>query len=574
MTVKLPQNNNWNQQNKGDIFGSLRGSFNIDLTTNFGEARINRTLTTTSGLDGLPVAFKSTGALIYALAGTKVYVSSALKTNTSFSADVAASTPTDCDSGSDMEVFLSGIAVAANSKLYYYTSSWVNNSLGFTGPYSMCVFANILYIAGVGGVIKKTTDGTTITSGITLSVVDQEISWIRSGANRIWIGMTNIRNGKGSVLEWDGASAQTTRSYRLDAQGTLGCVIKDDIPWIVDTNGKLLVFSGGTFVEVDRLPLENKVLQGSYTTVTLGNKPIHKNGMSLINGNINILVRNLLDDSTTSTDEFCPSGVWEYTKETGLYHKYSLSYTAVGGNTITDYGQNRLYLPGALSEFKIGDTSATATGNFIAGATIYTNASSTSARTFTNDTFDAVSGTTGQYATQGFGYLVTPKIYATQLEDTWEKLYVNHSKFLTATDRIIVKYRTSAEPPTEFSFTWLNSTALTTATDLSDYEVGDEVEVTQGTGSGFCAHITAIQQGSSVWILTLDETFTGVTTGTGKARIQKWKKAGQIQDDGTFGSVLLGTKGAWVQLKVCFLSTGKNEINYLALVNNPMRGFN
>ena len=572
--MRIPRSSQFTQTNRSDIFGDLSGSFNLDLNTNVGKTRVNKMLTTTSGVDGVPVAIKSTGTLIYAVAGTKVYISAGLKANTSFTPDIAAGSPVDCDEGSDLEIFLSGIAVAANSKLYYNNGSWTNNSLGFSGPYSMCVYASTLYIAGAGGTIKKTTDGTTIAAALSAIAPDQEIMWIRAGANRIWIGTVSIRNGKGQVLEWDGAAAQVTRSYRLETQGTLACVIKDDVPWIFDTNGKLLVFSGGTFVEQARFPLLDKILKGAFTTVTLGDKPLHKNGVTISNGRINALLRNTLVDSTSSIPEICPSGIWEYSETIGLYHKYSLSYTPVGSNTITDYGQNRLSVPGALSEMKIGDTAATATGNLIAGATVFTDSSATTSSFFTNDTFEAVTGSTGEKATQAFGYFVTTKIPAEGVQDTWQKLFAFHEKFLTATDKIIVKYRYQEVKPTEASITWLTTTAFTTSTDVSAYVVGDEVEVTQGTGGGLCAHITDIQAGSgSSYIVTLEETFTGAT-GTAKARFQKWKKAGVIQDDRTFGEVPLGDISDWIQLKVAFLSTGKNELRNIELVNTTFKDYN
>lgn len=590
--IKIPANGQFIQTNRSDIFGSMVGSFNLDITTNFGKQRVTRTIQTASqngngtvisnsSLSNYPVGFRvfndGGGAKIWTVAGSRVHKSgSAISPAASFAVDATSGTPTTCNSeASDIEVFNEALYVTTYSggdKLFKYTGSWSENGTGLgsqSSPHMMTVYGARLYMIGNGPNViysMNTSDTIATSSTNTLTLpTGFRITFLRSGSNRIWIG-TIASTGKGSVFEWDGTSTQATRSYRLEAQGAMACVIKDDIPYVVDTNGILLTYSGGTFVELARLPVNDVFL--SLATNVLNNRPVHPNGMTVVNGRINILLNNLLGDSGGSIAEFCPSGIWEYDSEIGLYHKHSLSYTSFGGNTITDYGQNRLSGVGALSEMKLTNSASNSTGNLLAGAVVYTNASSTDAGIWTNDLFDPVTGSAGEKATQAFGYFVTTKISSSAVQDTWQKLYAFHEKFLTATDKIIVKYRTSKTKPVEASITWLNTTAFTTTTDVSDYVVGDEVEITQGTGGGLCAHIIAIQEGSgSTYIVTLDETFTGVTTGTAKARFQKWRKAGVIQDSSTFDKVNIGVDSDTIQLKIAMLSTGKNEIRELALIN-------
>ena len=75
--IKIPANNKWVQSNRGDIFGSIWSSFNIDLTQQRdrqkGNIRITRMLraATSAVLTnlGVPVAFRRLGGATYAVAG-------------------------------------------------------------------------------------------------------------------------------------------------------------------------------------------------------------------------------------------------------------------------------------------------------------------------------------------------------------------------------------------------------------------------------------------------------------------------------------------------------------------------
>ncbi len=579
--IKLPP---WVQTNRSDALGSLVGSFGLDFYSNPPNIRTTRTITTQSGLSGVPIGFKqipSGGEYIYTVAGTSVYVNQQTVVNGTFSVDTDTGTPTTSSANSDIETYNGSLYVTAasggNGKLYKnaLAGSWVNNNLIGTngdGPWMMTVFEGRLYISvGTLGRIVSTTDGTTFatTGANTLNLGTTNtlrITFLRASSNRIWIGVVANGGNKGFVYEWDGknASDTVTKAYRLESSGALACVIKDDIPWIMDTNGRLSVFSGGTFKEVARLPLNNKRIYNATATTNI--RFIHPNGMTLANGRINLLINNVMEDSVSSIPEFCPSGIWEYDEERGLTHKYALSYLPVGTNTITDYGQNRISLAGGLSSMKTINSAASATGDLLAGATVYTNATATSACTFTNDTFDAVSGTTGQYATQGSGYIVTTLIESPEVEADWQKVFLFYEKLLTSTDSLILKYRLNKATPTDITLTWTSTSTFTTTTNVLGLE-GYEVEITQGSGSGKTAHISSIDVAGSTYTIHLDDTFTGAAS-TAKARIQNWKKAGTIANQTVqVSEVPIGASNPWIQLKLCFLFSGPNEFNKLTLIN-------
>lgn len=596
--VPNPQTKIWQQTNKSDVLGSLRGSFNLDLTLNLGKTRTTGMLQTTfqatnSDFTAPAVGYRYYLGKIWTVAGSKVHSNSGTPKDP-FTVDASTGTPTTCDSlYSDIEV--SGdttgsvlyVTTASNS-VYYTTNGtlWSNFTAGAgdtTNPHMLLYYAGRMYMTTVGNkIISWDSSRTVATTGqYTLTLPpSQYITWMRSSSNRIWIGTINQNNGKGYVYEWDGSSSNPTKSYRMEGQGALACVIKDDVPYVMDSNGKIFYWNGGTFKEAARLPLNEKYLTRPLEIGGSGagnGRFIHPNGMTILNGRILCLINNKISDNAGSTLEFCPSGIWELDFDSqnpaggiGLYHKYSLSYTPVGSTTITDWGQNRLSQVGALSDMKLVDTSAGANGSLLASATIFTDASSTTNGVFINDTKDT---------RQKTAYFVTTELdgVPTQQEipviSIWQKAYLNYRKLKNATDKIVLKYRTANQSPTELTITWTSTTTFTTTdANIANYAVGDEVEITRGKGGGMCSHITAISAPvAGVYTVTVDEVHTGATSGTATARLQKWTKIKTYVQDQTSTYKELGlpqnTINDWIQFKVFFVFTGDDQFDELFVID-------
>ena len=396
------------------------------------------------------------------------------------------------------------------------------------------------------------------------------ITFLRPVSNGIWIGTVNSRGGKGNIYFWDGEQTSINATYHLESAGALAGVIRDDVLYCMDADGRLLAFNGETFVEVDRLPIKENYLTGAL--LATGDRWIHPNGMTVVDDRILLLIDNnyYIGSLKDTIQENIPSGIWEWSKDTGLYHKYSLSHCPVsggGGGSITDYGQNRfgvsgaLGIPGACAFLKQNQTPASDNGVLFAGAKLSTTATAQIFGIFIDDLNDTV---------QKYGYFVTPKIYSQNLQDAWQKVYIRHRKLLNSTDKIIVKYRVEEDDPVEATITWVDTDTFTvTASAVPDLAVGDEVEVIQGDGSGKCAHVSSFT-GTTTLTVNLDDTFTGVTTRTAKARFQKWKKCGEGTDQTVkFHQFPIGANNTWVQIKVCMQFTDENEIDDLLLVNKP-----
>jgi hypothetical protein len=583
--IKIPSQSKWIQSNRGDIFGSIWSSFNLDLTAQRdrqkGNIRTTRMLlgaTSATLTDmGTPVAFKKFNSVTFALAGAELYVQGAA--HTSAWAKVGSS-PTNFSVDSDMEIFNGILYVTEgtdNDLQKYDGSSWgtavADVAVGANAPHMMCVYANQLYISGeTGGNSVVTGISTAEATIVTLTITDalkNNITFLRPTTNGIWIGTVNTRGGKGTIWFWDGAQTTPNTAYHLDSGGVLAGVVKDDILYAMDVDGRLLAFNGGTFVEVDRLPIKE-----NYLTFALGNSHtrfIHPNGMTVADDRILMLIDNnyYIGALKDAIPENVPSGIWEWSQDTGLYHKYSLSHCPIsgaGGGSVTDYGQNRLGvsgalgIPGACAFIKQNQTPSNDNGVLFAGARVSTTATAQIYGIFIDDLNDTV---------QKYGYFVTPKIYSQNLQDAWQKVFVRHRKLLNSTDKIIVKYRVDEVDSDEATITWVDTDTFTvTASLVPDLAVGDEVEVIQGDGSGKCAHVSSYT-GTTTLTVNLDDTFTGATTRTAKARFQKWKKCAEgTSQTVKFHQFHIGANDTWVQLKVCMQFTGENEVDDLLLVND------
>jgi len=591
MTIKIPnEQKKFKQIANSDVLGNIWSSFNMDFTENLGRVRVSpRCMIVDSSLNNVfnletPVSFSfyddGSNERIWCLAGSRLFYNNGDSDDT-FTEDATVGTPTTLDSDCDMINFNGAIYLAGDGNLYKYDGAWTTvSSAPNGGNCQMCVFGGILYATQSTSEIFAVDSSDTVieptatpnTQIYTIDISDfgegtpanNTITAIRSASDRIWIATVNIGGSqnhatglKGKVFEWDGVSTQPTRVYYLDSMGAMSLVIKDDIPYVLDADGKLLKFNGSSFIEVASLPLlPSEYLRnpGNSTTVQ---RFIHPRGMIVRDEKIIMLINNISIDGTTIFENL-PSGIWEYDDDIGLYHKFSVSlWNATTSSTRTDFAQNRLSEVGALFASK-NTSSNDRDGDIMFGAKFYTSATDTVFGIFTNNTNDTKSKV---------GYFVTTKIDSQSVQDVWQKVYVKHKKLLDSTDRIEVKYRTDEVTPIEGTITWTSTTQFTSTIDLSTIAVGDEWEGTRGTGSGQIEHITAISYSNPTYTVTLANAVTGAS-GTASGRFQKWIKIGSITNQvEDWKEMPIDVKSNWIQLKCVMYFTGKDELNELELVN-------
>lgn len=601
--IQLPKQPNayslpiWNQPNNSDIDGSLYASFNLDLSENEGKVRVGKRLvintntTDVAEITSYPCAFKQFGRVKFTIAGAsgigyvfyELDTSGVYPSKRPFQKLTGANTPTDVDSlYSDMEVSNGAVYVSGKGTSVYKTTDSTNGTTwsaaisagNVNTPHMMTSFQARTYMTNSQSKIISwdSADSVSTSGAYTVDLGNSDsnaITFIRASSNRIWIGTVNTNGGKGYVYEWDGTATQVQKSYRLESSGALACVIKDDIPYIMDVYGVLSVWNGGTFKKLTSLNrINNKLLYNPMVSGgSLNNKFIHPNGMSIIKGKICMLIDGRNIDNTTvlsdTIEETIPSGVWEYDENKGLTHKHSIGLSHLA-DTITDYGQVKTFGVGALTELNNPSTDSGRNGTFLVGASYYTTTTTTQSGIFYDDSNDTL---------QKAGYLITAKLPAIDergmpsIQNMYNNLYTLYKKLLSETDKITVKYRKEEIAEVIVTASWTSTTEFATTTDLSAL-VGYEIEPILGVGSGKTSHISSVVNNSGTYIITMDETYTGVAGLTSQVRVKNWKKISSIiQNSQTSDQAGIGELVNWIQFKIAMIFTGKDEIEKLLVVN-------
>lgn len=584
---KVPQDDRrFSQLNEGDVGGNLWLTQNIDFKSNKGKIRVSpRLIINSSSSDdadlGRVSALSYFVSKFWAVCGSVIFKSAGDDPDDTFSQDNIASTPTDLDYRySDINIAPNGMLVSNVDNVYLLNSSsvwssWWKTTLSqsFTNA-STWHTIEIMYnttialsdLNKINTVVFPYSSSENVTKPkITLRTEDY-ILWIRSSSTRVWIGTINGNKGEGLVYEWDGSSSNTSRAYKIGATGALAGVIKDDIPYIITSDGSLKKFIGAGFTTIAQLPhtsssymLDSSILSG----LSDGNtRWIHPNGMKLIDGNINILINNLLEESIDYTHliENEPSGIWEYDEQIGLYHKYLFTLDSTGS---LDSGQNCIGYAGVLLETKKPESS------LICGASVYTDNGLTLKHAIFHDELPNTLAKVG--------FIVTPWMQSSDIEDVWQKIWVKFKDFDNVTDKIIVKYRTRKDKdmPVVYDATWTSSTifTITSSTDLEAttniLDVGNEVEVIMASGAGKSAHISSVSAtGTYIYTIILDEAILA-TSGTGKVRFNNFKKIETIDTQNITNKVMsLAKNEIELQIKLELRGTGDNpEINQLVVLS-------
>lgn len=594
-----PKNQNYTylQTNRSDNLGSLWSTMNLDFQSNLGALRVSpRLLINTSTADqanlGCPCGFKYFDDRYYTIAGTRIFrTSTSYNPASPFVEDSSTGVQTDYNQDdNDLEVFDNKLWAIGNGDLYY--SDGATWTLMSTTPtvYGNLIYGrkfNRLYLTTSNNEVHS-TDGVTYASTgdytISLAESGDEISSVCETMDSIWIGMSqtsNNENSEASIYRWDGISPQASERFYLKAPGAYALVTMDNIPYVMDSFGVLSKFTGSSFEEVARLPFSNILMyDNSAGTDDENSRFIHPKGMIVTkNATILMLVSNTQNNSNYSTPENCPSGIYEYSPDIGITHKYSLSYSRVDDISITDYGQNQIsnssspIQVGGLAQAWTPDPSSARNGMLMIGAAYFTNATTQKYAIFIDDSNNNRIKK---------GYFVTTWFNTDEVENKWSRLWAVYKRFLSSNDFIVFKYRLYEENPTIATITWTSETTFTTTTNVSSYgptatgfngTIGGEVEVIQGTGSGACAHITNVVNDAGTYTVTLDSTVNGVT-GTAKVRLQKWIKllpeiTGQIK---SWENIAIGQNNTRIQIKCCltFIDDGENwnEFTKLILTSN------
>lgn len=578
--MDIPRNTVPKVNNYSDKLGDFVETFSLELTDNYGAIGANRMkLVTGSATQAdleIPVAFVSYNGDYYLVTDDFVY-KGGNEPNDPFTKMTGGSAPAGdlTESLSDATLFNGAMYVSGADNIFKLSgSTWsepVTTQLTSARPHLLATLgANSgtetrMYVTDDYDQIHSvnTSDTIAATGSFTMDFAlggGWTITMLEAGTDSLWVGFTDTDSGRGMVFEWDGVTENTpTRAIPLNTGVAAGCVL-DGVPYVLDIRGHLLRYSGYTFTEVDKLPFTVPFsMDGAHSGTNL--RFVHPNGMTTTDrGTILINIYNFTEATGVYQDS-APSGVYEYDPQVGLHHKYAYSTSAVGATTTTDLGQHRITDAGAILFSPAVTPSATTNGTILVGAGYKTSPTVTAYGVFTNDTLKT---------TQGYGYFVTPKLFGTQIQETWKQIYSVHDEIINAADKIVVKYRIREKNSVAASSNWLTSTSFTTTTDVSDFAVGDEVTVLEGTGAGQTMHIVEIQTSATTWTITVDAN-TLASTGAFTALFQNYKKLGEATNAENLQYKLFTIAekniSPWIQVKVELYLTGR-EMHKIRVVNS------
>lgn len=135
------------------------------------------------------------------------------------------------------------------------------------------------------------------------------------------------------------------------------------------------------------------------------------------------------------------------------------------------------------------------------------------------------------------GSFVTPKIESEGVTDTFQRIAARFAPLRLDFDALLIKYRTRSRdgaPTRPITLTWASPTTFTvdpTLYDIRNARLGDELEIIAGSGAGYTAHITDIDEDASPFVVTIDETLPVTAADQAIAFVDNWTKLTTLDDE-------------------------------------------
>lgn len=192
------------------------------------------------------------------------------------------------------------------------------------------------------------------------------------------------------------------------------------------------------------------------------------------------------------------------------------------------------------------------------------------------------------------GWMLTQKLYSGGVTDKFQKLYVKVRNLVTADDKVIVKFRSQEDP--DFPIyatrdgltygTWVTSTQFTTTADLSPaktaFDAGKkyEIEILNGAGAGYLAHISGISLAAGTYTVDIDETIRNISASDtfnfivhNFIKLQTKTGDGQMDSssDPDYGEFAISDGSKWGQFRIELRGHGV-AIEELEPVNSGEKG--
>lgn len=650
--MRIPSDNQWKQTNRGDIFGVLNATRNVNFDYDGYLTLSKRPIAYYSSADNADFGYLC--AILY-FNSTYYFVTE----DSVFSGEFSGSALTERDGhvglslGTDAVVWNSRLYVSGNTAIDYTSdgSTW-NGTIGVTltstKHHPLCVFESQNQLA-VGNLNTVKTYNTSHSLIQTLTLpANYEVTSIRYRNSYLYIGTKEMNGGEAKLFIWDGAGSSAQYAISCGSNWIFSMCEYGESVAVVTNLGQLLILSGNELVELANFPIysyPDKIWQTS-NGFAIGGKVFNR-GMVADGKLIYIVI-----DGSNAGDQVSEqiSGLWCYDPAVGLYHK-SLTNSdeklALTESSI-DTSADTITFNAAL-DAETGDpiliTNVGSVTGLTNSETYYIIKESSTTIGFARTRYDALNdhkidlgGSLGSFAatanplesigelydvnqgavavaspltlpetiwesgviwggrsnsiytvntfslSNNVGSFTTQKVYSENIKDAWNKLITFLSTLNFENEKVVVKYKTSerlSTPSQTISASWFDASHLQ-STDTNSWntiEVGDEITITSGTGCGYTAHVTEINQlGDLTWIMALDESI-GVTSDTCTFTADNFKKINlsgsdsENSGDGFISSTIDTTSSTWVQFRI-ELRGYEIRIPFLELANSVYKPVN
>lgn len=571
-----PDSKIWNQQNKGDVMPILFSTRNINLDKRgyIGLSRRVSYLRQNGGygitiMAGIYSPVESLYKFIVGSGG--IYnVTTDLGT---FSTDTNAGSSSST-TASDFVWFNNMPWYSSPTDLKYLTGgTYTNTTLALNSayPHPIAIFENknIICVANGNVVASRTAAGVDTATALTLPS-NFIITSMRYLNNKMYLATRNTSGTNTYLFEWDGTTASASAGYPVNSSWIMTIARYGQTLAAMTARGELLRFGGSGFTQLATLPFFQDRDYELLGDLSLNATALNR-GMVAVDDYLYIFMANTLQkDSANTALPIFPGGIYQYHPDFGLVHKGCPSNSTQA--SITDFGQSYLSTPGMIMPLieaqVIGDNALLSRGSqFLFG-------NRTTDETLTLDT------TLGSFTSgESRGYFVTCKIPTADIQATQQKLWIKWKNMYGSDDKIVVKYRTSERQnlpiviiPNAFAVTWTSNTTFTASssnTNIALAQVGDEVEVMSGNGSGCLAHISEISNVGATYTVVLDEAITAVVNGNrGGVFIDNWTKIATSDYTNTdgFDEYPVMNDSKWVQFKIEIRGSSELQIEEMQIV--------
>lgn len=360
MTIQLPQNNKWIQNNKSDLSGSIYISKNINLDED-GYIKLSPRMVSIFSEDddgdfATPEAIgvsniTSTSTSNIQVATTDDHFYTIIGKNTfSILEDGGSGNPNGSSGGTFWQ---NRWYVAESTSIVYkdadgiYSAVWSNAITGLSGgdhPIALFKSKNSLAV-GIGNTVKlyDTSHSNTVT--LTLQA-GETVRGLLYNNRQLGI-ITTLdsdsigQDGGAYFYVWDGASSEASNGVGIGSKEAITIFPYAGTFGIVTQEGQIRIWNGGGFTDdlLESFPYyyqNSRLISDVFSTSSF-----------IDGGNVyfNMGNRLLLDDKKESAQlQQFPAGVWCSDKDYGLYHRYSPSISKAtfvdvltgGSNTSTD----------------------------------------------------------------------------------------------------------------------------------------------------------------------------------------------------------------------------------------------